>query len=135
MVRDLMTRDPVCCTPRDSVAEAARRMVLAGCGTLPVIDDGARRRLVGLLTRGDILKRVVAAGQPPDSVPVWQAMTVDMLVLDLSATLDDCLGLMRAHNVRRIPVCDSSGTLVGIVTWPDLDRAGNRWVAGEDDSG
>jgi CBS domain-containing protein len=74
-VRDFMTARPVTCTASDTVAAAARQMILCDCGALPVVDRPHSYRLVGILTDGDILRRVVATDANPATTLVEQAMS------------------------------------------------------------
>src|SRR5262245_31005264 len=63
IARDIMTKDPACCTPKTSLDEVARMMVKNNCGEIPVID--ANDRVVGVITDRDIVCRVVAEGRNP----------------------------------------------------------------------
>jgi len=123
-VRDLMTPDPVCCTPQTSLDAVARVMLENDCGAVPIIENEQNRRLVGIITDRDIVCRVVAQEIPPCSTMVHQVMTRDVATLRPDAKLEDCVRLMARHQVRRIPIVDESGSIVGIVAQADLARAG-----------
>jgi CBS domain-containing protein len=121
-VRQVMTPRPCSCTPEDSVAAAARRMVLCDCGALPVVERARSLRVVGIVTDGDILRRVVAANLDPTATPVRQAMSGEVATLGPYATLEECAGLMAARRVGHVPIVDNTGTLLGIVARADLER-------------
>ena len=60
LAREIMTEDPVVCTPFDNVRAAARAMMENNCGWLPVVDDQQNRRLLGVITDRDIVCRILA---------------------------------------------------------------------------
>ena len=118
LVRDIMTTDPQCVTERDGIIDAARIMKSEDAGVVPVIDGD--RKLVGIITDRDIVVRLVAEGRNPLDCKVNEAMTKHIRSVGEDATVDDVLGIMRSANVRRVPVCDKSDHIVGIVSMGDL---------------
>lgn len=117
-VRDIMTSDPACLTEKDGVVEAARIMKREDAGVVPIVDgDG---KLVGMITDRDIVVRLVAEGRNPLDCKVNEAMTKSIRSVGEDASVDEVLSVMRAANVRRVPVCDKSGRVVGIVSMADL---------------
>lgn len=132
-VRDLMTPDPICCPPQTSLDAVARLMLENDCGAIPIIENEQSRRLVGIITDRDIVCRVVAQEIPPCSTMVHQVMTRDVATLRPEAKIEDCVRLMARHQVRRIPIVDASGAIVGIVAQADLARAGADEHRLEDD--
>lgn len=119
-VADVMTRDVEFVTAESSVAEAAAAMGDLGVGALPV---GTAEDLEGIITDRDILFRVVAPGRSNTEVTVGDAMTASVFSCRQEDTLTAALDLMGARNVRRLPVLDSGGTVVGFVTLADLSRS------------
>ncbi len=117
-VRDIMTMDPECLTEKDSVVEAARIMKREDTGVVPIIDDN--RKLAGMITDRDIVVRLVAEGRNPLDCKVNEAMSKHVRSVDEDAPVDEVLNVMRGANVRRVPVCDRSGRVVGIVSMADL---------------
>jgi CBS domain-containing protein len=121
-VRDLMTPNPQCCTPQDSIPEVARMMVECDCGIIPVVENRQNGRLVGVVTDRDIVCRVIARDLDPSGATVNQAMTEDVQSLGTDASLDDCVRLMSEFQVRRIPIVEND-RIVGMVAQADLARA------------
>ena len=118
-VADVMTQDVEFVPASTPVAEAAATMGDLGVGALPV---GTAEDLEGILTDRDILFRVVARGRSNTGVTVGEVMTATVYSCRQEDTLSAALDLMGARNVRRLPVLDSSGAVVGLVTLADLSR-------------
>src|ERR1044071_6317560 len=116
-VRDIMTADPACVMERDSIVEAARIMKSEDAGVVPVID--ADRKLIGIITDRDIVVRLVAEGRNPLDSKVNEAMTKHIRSVREDATVDEVVSIMRGANVRRVPVCDDSDRIVGIISMGD----------------
>jgi CBS domain-containing protein len=104
--------------PDESVRSAAHRMGKEGVGTLVVLDH--RRRPIGLVTDRDLVVRVIAAGHDPITTPIGEIMTREPRVIDESSPIESALGMMRARGVRRLPVVDRRGKLVGILSLDDV---------------
>lgn len=117
---DVMTRHPICCTPQESVVDAARIMRDEDCGIVPIVEDKSTMRLVGLITDRDIAIRCVADGRNPQECTVRECGTERVFSLPAEASLKDCRQLMQSRQVRRVPIVDESGTLIGIVSLADL---------------
>jgi CBS domain-containing protein len=118
-IRDLMTTDPRSLAGGSSVIEAARLMRDDDVGVIPVVEDG---KLVGTLTDRDITIRVVAEGRSPDNTTVGEIASRDLVTVDPQQDLDEALRLMARHQVRRLPVVEEDGKLVGIVAQADIAR-------------
>jgi len=127
-IADLMTQNPRTITPDSSVADAAKMMRDDDVGLLPVADGD---RLVGTLTDRDVAIRVVAEGRDPDSTKVNEVASTDLVTIDPEQTLDEALRLMAQHQVRRLPVVEEDGKLVGIVAQADVARHGDDSQTGQ----
>jgi CBS domain-containing protein len=118
-VSQIMTPDPACCTPDSTAKDAALLMKEHDCGSIPVVERLETLRLVGTLTDRDLAIRGLAAGKGPNT-PVRELMTND----PISAAPDDEVEIVRevmvAQQVRRVPVVDENGRVVGIVAQADL---------------
>lgn len=125
-VRDIMTPDPTCCTPQDAITEVARVMVEENCGAVPVVENRQSRRLAGMITDRDIVCRIVAPRLDPAGAMVQQAMSSDLVCLGPEASIAECVQLMAENQVRRIPIVDHDGNVIGIVAQADLARASAR---------
>ena len=119
-VSELMTRDPACCTPDTKVRGVARMMMDNNCGEIPVVGANGERKLVGVVTDRDIVCRVVAAGKDPETTQVGDVMSSPVVSVTPSTSLDECLRLMEAHQIRRMPVVDAQGHCCGILSQADV---------------
>lgn len=127
LVKDAMTRRPETIGPGETLAAAARTMRAAGIGALPVCEG---ERLVGMITDRDIVVRAVAAGEDPRQALVRGAMTPQVLSCAEDEDLEKAATLMDEHAVRRMPVVDAFGALVGMLSVDDLALF-SRALAGE----
>lgn len=123
---EILTPDPACCTAGSSIAEVAAMMRDEDCGAIPVVENDGSRRLVGVVTDRDIVCRLVASGADPATATAGEAMTPDPATLPPDATAEECLELMATHQVRRVPVVDAAGCLIGIVSQADVARLADR---------
>ncbi len=103
-----------------ALVEAARRMRENHVGCLVVVDDPARPRPVGILTDRDIVVEVVAADLTLADVTVGDIMSGALETVHEGDGALGSLATMRRRGVRRLPVTDAEGFLVGIVTLDDL---------------
>lgn len=101
----------------EPVVEVARRMRAARVGSVVVVRDG---KPLGILTDRDLALRVVAEGRDPRGLVARDVMTYDPVTLTRAMGIESASRLMREHGVRRIPIVDDDGELVGIVTADDL---------------
>jgi CBS domain-containing protein len=119
--REIMTENPVCCLPDESLVSVAQKMRDNGCGLLPVVENLDKNRLVGVITDRDIICRVVAAGQDCSAATVQNAMTSNRLwTARPDSSLDDVIERMEEGQVRRIPVVDENGMVQGIIATADV---------------
>jgi CBS domain-containing protein len=127
-VRDAMTREPTTLAADASVVEAARAMRDEDAGIMPVVDGD---RLEGVITDRDVAVRVVAEGRDPNEVRVRDAMSDRVVTIDPAQDLDEAMRLMAEHQVRRLPVCEEDGRLVGVLAQADVARHGDDSRTGE----
>ena len=114
----ICTRDVDTAGPNDSALDIARRMRERQVGTLIVIDD--RAQPMGLITDRDITMRVVAAGRDGARTRVVDIMTPMPTAVLEDTSIESALGHMRVGRMRRLPVINGAGALVGIVTLDDI---------------
>lgn len=122
LVSDIMTLEPNCCTPEATAQTAAGQMRQWCMGVLPVVEDLATRKLVGIVTDRDLCMGVVAAGKVPGHATVGECMTRAAVCCAAGEPVARALDVMRDHHVRRLPVVDSSHRVVGIVSLTDIIR-------------
>ena len=124
-VRDVMTRDPACVTPGATIREAAQLMQRENVGIVPVIEEKGTKRLLGVVTDRDIAIRVVAEGRD-GSARVSEVMSSSRIsTCTPDDDVDDAMKVMANEQVRRIPIIDDRGTLVGLVAQADIVRKGH----------
>ncbi len=124
-ISELMSKNPRTVTPDTPVSEAAQLMKEEDIGMVPVIErvGGAetRGRLVGVITDRDIAIRTVAEGRAADA-PVRDVMSSGVRTATPSDSVESVMELMGREQVRRIPIVDERGSLVGVVSQADLAR-------------
>ena len=119
-VEEIMTREPATVTPGTTVRDAAKLMQREDTGILPVVESEGTKRLVGVVTDRDIAIRIVGEGRDGNT-RVSEVMTSSRLAtLRPDASVDDLMETMADEQVRRVPIVDDRGTLVGMVTLDDV---------------
>lgn len=119
-IQEIMTRDPACATPGMTVREAARLMQREDTGALPVVENEQSKKLVGVVTDRDIAIRVVAEGLDGQT-RISEVMSADRLATARpNDSVDRVMDAMSDEQVRRVPVVDERGILVGIVSQADI---------------
>jgi CBS domain-containing protein len=116
---DLMTEDPQVVTPDATLAEVAKLMKESDVGIIPVVAAEDNRRLKGVITDRDIAIRAVAQGKD-GKTKVSECMTEDVETVNKNDPVRQVLELMQREQVRRVPVTDREGRLVGIIAQADL---------------
>ena len=127
-IREVMSSNPSAIEADKSVADAAKLMRDEDVGLAPVVDGD---RLVGTLTDRDITVRVVAEGKDPQSTTVREVASTDLVTVDPEQDLDEAVRLMAQHQVRRLPVVEEDGRLVGVVAQADVARQADDRQTGE----
>ena len=119
--RDLMTPEPIFSIPADPIEGAAREMRDLDVGIIPVVSSPEDPRLKGVITDRDITVRHVA--EECSGCTVEDHMTVEnVATVSPGADVEEIELRMMDRKVRRIPVVDEDGTLLGIVAQADLAR-------------
>jgi CBS domain-containing protein len=119
--KEIMSSNPQCCTPDDTLRDAARMMADNDCGCLPVVQDTAGKRVIGVLTDRDIAIRGVARGKTPDS-KVNDVMSPAPTCCSAEDDVEVVEKIMIEKQVRRVPVVDADGRVVGMIAQADLAR-------------
>jgi CBS domain-containing protein len=127
-IRELMTANPCSIDADKPVSYAAKMMRDEDVGLAPIVEG---ERLIGTVTDRDIAIRVVAEGKDPDSTTVREIASTELVTIDPQQHLDEALRLMAAHQVRRLPVVEEDGRLVGVVAQADIAREGGDSQTGE----
>jgi CBS domain-containing protein len=126
-IREAMTASPTTVEPGTSAREAAELMKSKDVGSLPVVDSD---RLVGVITDRDLALRVVGEGKSADT-PVGELASKDVVTIDPQQDVGEAARLMAEHQLRRLPVCEEDGKLVGILAQADVAQIGHDALTGE----
>ena len=118
-IADVMTTLVEFIAPEASVKEAAEMMGELDVGALPA---GSAGRAEGIVTDRDILYRVVAAGLDPNQVRVRDVLSRPVVACAEDDTVQSAMDAMAANHIRRMPVQDAAGRVIGWVTLADLSR-------------
>lgn len=121
--QEIMTANPACCAPEDTVQEAARLMQQHDCGCLPVVENTGTKRLLGVVTDRDLAVRGLAAGKGPEA-PVSDVMSREPSCCTPDDDVETVSRIMTERQVRRVPVIDHAGCCVGMIAQADLAREG-----------
>ncbi|MEO8510260.1 MAG: CBS domain-containing protein [Chloroflexota bacterium] len=128
IVADLMTVELATASPDTAVDAVAAMMRDVGGGSIPIMDG---EELVGIVTDRDIAIRCVAEGLVPADTAVSEIMTRDPISVRIHDDPDGALAMMREYQVRRLPVLDAHGKLVGLLPIGKLARSETPSNAGE----
>lgn len=118
--RDIMTHRPLAVIPTDPVWKAAEIMKYEDIGGVPVVHDRTSGRLVGVITDRDITVRCVARRHEPSCLVRAHMTPRPLRTVHPDDDVGEVVKKMEEAEVRRIPVVDEHGILVGIVAERDL---------------
>jgi CBS domain-containing protein len=127
-IRDIMTANPRTIEPSTPIFEAARIMRDDDIGSLPITDGD---QLWGTITDRDITIRAIAEGRDPQGTTVQEIASRDLITIDPQQGMDEALRLMAQHQIRRLPVVEEDGRLIGIVAQADVAQVGDDARTGE----
>ena len=118
---DIMTKDLVYSLPGDMVSDVAQLMKNEDIGPVLIVDDSHDgKRLVGIVTDRDLAIKVVGEGRDPKSTRVEDVMTDSLVTCRADDDVENSMRAMAQNQLRRIPVVDDSGQLVGIISQADV---------------
>ena len=118
LISEIMTRDVMTVSPRDSIRRAAQLMDELNVGSIPVCDGD---RLIGMVTDRDITIRATSIGEVPDETMVRDIMSVGVKTCFEDQLVNEVMQQMRDVQIRRVPVLDQKTQhLVGIVSLGDV---------------
>ena len=123
-IEDVMTRNPSYCGPDATAADAARLMWERDCGFIPVLD--AQRIPIGVVTDRDLCMAAYTRGKALHELPVRSVMSTQVRTCTRNISVGAVEELMADAQIRRVPVVDDAGALVGIVALSDLARGRSR---------
>lgn len=123
---DVMTREPACCEPGDSVTQVASIMKREDVGSVPVVESHEDRKLIGMVTDRDLVVRVLADGADVGRATVRDAMTSHPVSCRAEDDVQKAVQAMADRQVRRMPIVDEQGRLTGIIAQADVATRVNR---------
>ncbi|HEU5236732.1 MAG TPA: CBS domain-containing protein [Pyrinomonadaceae bacterium] len=118
--KEIMTKDPICCLPGDTVDQAAQLMKDEDVGPVPVVADQQTKRLLGIVTDRDLAIKVVAEARQIAAVTVEEVMTRNPVTCHADDDLQKAIDTMEKQQVRRIPVVDDDNRIIGIIAQADI---------------
>ena len=123
---DVMTPNPFCCLPTDSVKLAVELMKSENIGSVPVIDNKENQKLIGILTDRDLALKVVGEMRDARSTQVEAVMTRKVITCRDDDDLQRALDAMAEHQLRRIVIVDSANKVLGIISQADVATRTNQ---------
>ncbi|HZJ22993.1 MAG TPA: CBS domain-containing protein [Anaerolineales bacterium] len=118
---DIMTKDLVYSLPSDMVSDVAQLMKNEDIGPVLIVDESNNgKRLVGIVTDRDLALKVVGEGRDPNNTRVEDVMTGSLVTCRADDDVENAMRAMAQNQLRRIPVVDDSGQLVGIISQADV---------------
>jgi CBS domain-containing protein len=121
-VGTVMTKEPVCCSPSETLQTVAQLMKQHDVGAIPVVADSVSKKLVGIITDRDLCITAMADGKDPRATIIAPYFTKTMITCTPEDALETCEQKMKQQRVRRILVVDKENTLLGIIVQADLAR-------------
>ena len=126
-VQDLMTRSVQSCRPDDTLDRAAQLMWENDCGSIPVCAEDGMRRTVGVITDRDICMGAHIQGRALHEIKISDVIKNQKLrVCRTTDSAQQAEATMRQNRIRRLPVVDAQGSLVGMLSLADLAREAGR---------
>jgi len=124
-VNEVMKRRVITIESARTAADAAKKMTENGIGCLVVTKEG---KIAGIVTERDMVIRVITQNLDPKKVKIEEFMTRNVVTYPPDASISDVIQAMSRHRIRRVPVVDNRGRLVGIVTAYDIALLGCPWM-------
>lgn len=119
-VRDVMTANPSCALPTDTVHQVAQLMKSEDVGPIPVVESHDSKKLVGIVTDRDLVLKVLAEGRNGQDTTVETVMTRNPVSCRENDSLDQALQAMSQYQVRRIPIVNDRNEIIGIIAQADV---------------
>lgn len=129
-VEQVMTKKVQTCTPHESLERAAQLMWNFDCGGLPVCQAGDSMQVIGFITDRDIAMSAMFQQKPLRDLRIADAMAKKLKAVHPGDSLADAEKIMSSERVRRLPVVDKNGSLVGLIALADLAQEAMRETKG-----
>jgi CBS domain-containing protein len=122
-VKEIMTGEPLSCSPNTTAAQAASLMWDGDCGILPLVEDG---KLVGVVTDRDLYIALATQNRQPDQLRVGEVAARTVATCGAEDELSAALDTMKSHRIRRLPVVGFADALIGIISLNDIVQAAGQ---------
>jgi CBS domain-containing protein len=119
-VREVMTSNPTCALPTDTVHRVAQLMKSENVGPIPVVESHNSKKLVGIVTDRDLVLKVLAEGRNGQDTTVEAVMSRNPVSCRENDNLDQAYQAMSQHQIRRIPIVNDRNEIVGIIAQADI---------------
>ncbi len=129
-VKDEMNKNVKTLTPENTVKEAADKMTKYWMGSVVIVDGD---KIVGIITERDVMSKIVVNGQDASNIKVGDFMTKNVIKIEESKSIGDAVKLMKAHDIKKLPVT-KNGKLTGIITTTDIITAIGEDMKGDETS-
>ncbi|MEB3773878.1 MAG: CBS domain-containing protein [Desulfurococcales archaeon] len=127
LLEDVMTTPVFTMLPMETVRRAAEEMTSRGIGSVIIVDS--RGRLLGIVTKTDIVKHVVAKGLDPSKVKLSDVMTENPYYMFSDAPLREAAQLMGSKGIGHLPILDpETNKIVGIITKSDILKIAPHYI-------
>jgi CBS domain-containing protein len=130
-VKEIMTKNPACCTADESLQNVAKMMVDNDCGCIPIVEEKSSKKPIGTVTDRDIAVRTVAEGRNPLDMTAGDIMSSNAITVTPEMSVEECCNLMENNQIRRILVVDDKGACCGIVAQADVAVNANDHTTAE----
>jgi len=117
---DVMTKDVVTSSPKDTIVEVAQLMKNEDIGPVLIVDNDRSQTLVGIVTDRDIVLKVIAEGQDAKKTRVGEVMSKKLVTCRANDDVDVAMKAMAQFQLRRIPVVGDNMKLMGIISQADV---------------
>ncbi|MGA9529049.1 MAG: CBS domain-containing protein [Terriglobales bacterium] len=113
----LVDRESITVPPQTTAAAAIQLMLDRRVGSVVIVED---RKVLGIFTERDVLRKLAVSGCDPGQIPVSELMTSPVKTVDPTANPTDALAIMLEHHFRHLPVVDDRGRLRGVLSIRNL---------------
>ncbi len=122
MVNEIMNHDPMFCTPETRIAEIKHLLKKYDYEEILVVDNEKEKHPIGFVSMDDVSAPSIEESAIPSDMSAIECMRGMPAVIYENSTFEECLNVMRANHMNRIPVVDLNGHISGMVEKADLTR-------------
>jgi len=123
-VQDVMRKDVITIDPDASILDAMKKMVAERITSL-IVEKTTDKSVYGIITRKDIVNKVIAYGKDLETTKVSEIMSEPILTISADLSIETVARLMAKTDIRRFPVMEE-GKLIGLVSNSDILKAVNK---------